>query len=357
MTTATPTLAPSADALAERLFAATLGAFDLAGVYLGDRLGWYASLATDGPATPDELAARTGTDARYAREWLEQQAVTGILTVDSEHRFTLPTEHAAVLVDPESLTLMAPISRMVTAALGRLPETAAAYRSGAGIGWERFGDDMREGQAAFNRPAFTHLLGREWLPAIADLDARLRTAPPARVADVGCGEGWSTIAMARAYPEAHFVGVDLDAPSITAAREAAAAAGLADRVEFLHADAAGLDGQFDAAIVIEAVHDMANPVPVLAAIRAALVEDGSLIVVDERVAEAFAAPGDDIERFMYGWSVTTCLPDGRSRTPSVATGTVMRPDVLRGYAREAGFSSMEILPIENDFFRFYRLAG
>ena len=102
---------------------------------------------------------------------------------------------------------------------------------------------------------------------------------------------------------------------------------------------------------------MANPVPVLRAIRGALARRKSLIVVDERVAEAFGAPGDDIERFMYGWSITTCLPDGRSRSPSVATGTVMRPSTLRGYAREAGFAEVEILPIENDFFRFYRLRG
>ena len=114
-------------------------------------------------------------------------------------------------------------------------------------------------------------------------------------------------------------------------------------------------GPYDAAIIIEAVHDMANPVPVLSAVRDSLTEGGSLIVVDERVAEQFSARGDDIERFMYGWSITTCLPDGRSRTPSVATGTMMRPSTLRGYAREAGFDDVEILPIENDFFRFYRM--
>jgi hypothetical protein len=102
---------------------------------------------------------------------------------------------------------------------------------------------------------------------------------------------------------------------------------------------------------------MANPVPVLRAVREALLPNGSLIVVDERVAESFSAPGDEIERFMYGWSITTCLPDGRSREPSVATGTVMRPDTLRHYAGEAGFGSVEVLPIENDFFRFYRLRA
>ncbi len=351
-------MATSAPSLGDRLFTDAVGAFDLAGVYLGDRLGLYASLSTDGPASADELAARTQTDPRYIREWLEQQATAGILDVDGSGRFVVGDTHAAVLVDPESPDLMAPLTRMIVAAFGRLPELVDAYRTGAGMGWERYGADMREGQAAFNRPAFTHLLGAEWLPAIADLHARLSAEPGARVLDVGCGEGWSTIAIARAYPNARVLGIDLDGPSITAARKHAAAAGIADRVEFSHADAATLDGEdFDAAIVIEAVHDMANPVPVLRAIRAALRPDAPLIVVDERVAESFSPPGDEVERFMYGWSITTCLPDGRSRQPSVATGTVMRAPTLRGYAVDAGFTRFEVLPVENDFFRFYRLGS
>ena len=344
-----------ADALAERIFSAAVASFDIAGIYLGDRLGWYRSLADAGPATPDELAARTGTDGRYAREWLEQQAVAGLLEVDGDHRFSLPTGAAEVLVDAESASLMAPLSRMVAAAFGQLPAVAQAYRTGAGHPWEAYGPDMREGQATFNRPAFTHFLGTEWLPSIEDVDERLRRDPPAHVVDIACGEGWSTLALARAYPRARVVGVDLDAPSIDAARRHADAAGMADGVEFRSGDAAGLDEPIDLALIIEAVHDMSNPVPVLSAVRRSLAPGGSLIVVDERVAESFTAPGDDVERFMYGWSITTCLPDGRSRTPSVATGTVMRPATLRAYASEAGFSSVDVLPIENDFFRFYRL--
>jgi SAM-dependent methyltransferase len=355
----------AADVLVERVFSSAVASFDLAGIYLGDRLGWYRSLAEEGPATPDELAVRTGTDARYAREWLEQQAVTGILEAEAvdeadgitTHRFRLPDGYAGVLVDPESPSLMAPLARMVAAAIGQLPALVDAYRSGAGHGWELYGADMREGQASFNRPAFTHQLGREWLPAVSDIHERLQVDPPARVVDIACGEGWSTLALARAYPRARVVGLDLDAPSIEAARRHAAEAGMADAVEFRHGDAAALDEPIDLALIIEAVHDMSNPVPVLAAVRHALAEGGSLIVVDEKVADAFAAPGNDIERFMYGWSITTCLPDGRSRSPSVATGTVMRPATLRRYAAEAGFGEVEILPIENDFFPFYRLRA
>src|SRR5687768_3861623 len=279
-----------ADALTERLFSSAVATFDLVGVYLGDRLGWYRSLATEGPATADELATLTSTDARYALEWLEQQAVGGILEVDAAHRFSLPEEHAAVLVDPTSLNLMAPMTRMMTAAVGQLPKLVEAYRTGQGIGWEAYGADMREGQSSFNRPAFTHLLGAEWLPSVTDVHERLLADPPARIADVACGEGWSTIAIAKAYPKARVVGIDLDAPSIEAARRHAAEIGLGDAIEFRNADAAGLGGPFDMAIIIEAVHDMSNPVLVLRAVREALVDGGSLVVVDERVAETFQRP-------------------------------------------------------------------
>jgi len=350
--------AHAAPSLTDRLFSSALGALDLAGVYLGDRLGLYRTLTDTGPATAAELASRAGIDARYAREWLEQQAVTGILeadTLNGETRFSLPETHRAALVEPESLEGIAPLARMVAAAIGRLPELVDAYRSGAGVGWERYGADMREGQASFNRPAFTHLLASEWLAGIPDVDARLRAAPPALVVDVACGEGWSTIALAKAYPNARVIGVDLDGPSIEAARRHAAEQAVPS-VEFRHADAASLEERAEVAIIIEAVHDMSNPVDVLASVRRGLAPGAPLIVVDERVAETFSAPGDDIERFMYGWSITTCLPDGRSRSPSAATGTVMRPATLRRYAEEAGFRSVEVLPIENDFFRFYRLS-
>ena len=143
---------------------------------------------------------------------------------------------------------MAPLARMVTAAMGQLPALVDAYRTGSGIGWEAYGADMREGQAAFNRPAITHLLGTEWLPGVPDLDERLRSDPPARIADVGCGEGWSSIAIAQAYPMARVVGIDLDAPSIDAGREHAETAGVSNRVELRHGDAAALeDGPYDAA--------------------------------------------------------------------------------------------------------------
>ena len=341
---------------ADRVFRSALGTTEVLSIYLGDRLGWYRALAEGGPATADELVARAGGAPRYAREWLEHQASSGILTVDGDGRFVLPAGAAEVLTDTASLNYLAPLARMLSAAATQLPALLDAYRTGGGVGWARFGADMRESQADMNRPWFEHALPGA-LAGVADLDEVLRR-PGARIADIGTGAGWSAIALARAYPEATVEGFDVDPPSIELATANARAAGLGDRVSFHHADAAGLgDRGFDAAFAFECVHDMPHPVEVLAAIRAAVRPGGPVVVMDEAVNDSFAAPGDDTERLMYGFSMLICLPDGMAHPGSVGTGTVMRPDTLRGYARAAGFGDVEVLPIEDfGFWRFYRLV-
>jgi 2-polyprenyl-3-methyl-5-hydroxy-6-metoxy-1,4-benzoquinol methylase len=163
--------------------------------------------------------------------------------------------------------------------------------------------------------------------------------------------------MGRAYPGITVDGLDLDADAIARATENASAAGLADRVRFRVVDAGqhDLDGQFDLVTIFEAVHDLARPVEVLAAVRHLLRPDGVAIVMDEKVAETFTAPGDDVERLMYAYSLFFCLANGLADRPSAGTGTVMRPDTFRRYAQEAGFERVTVLPIEHDTFRFYRL--
>ena len=346
--------------LAERLRDSAIATFDLFAVYAGDRLGWYAALAAGGPMTAAELAAATGTHERYAREWLEHQAAGGIVEVDDvaaapeQRRYSLPAEHAEVLLDRSSLDYAAPTGRFAAAVGGLLPDLLHAYRTGGGVPWEAYGADGIEAQADTNRPLYERLLGQEWLPAVPDVHERL-SQPGARVADVACGGGWSSIAIARAYPGARVDGYDIDAASIELAR--ANAAGVADRVEFHVRDVTdNPPGPYDLVCVFEAIHDMAQPVPVLAAMRAMAGEDGTVIVMDERTAETFTAPADRTDRFLYGASLFCCLPAGMSQQPSAATGTVMRPDTLRGYARAAGFADATILPIEHDDFRFYRLA-
>src|SRR5918995_4005334 len=204
---------------------------------------------------------------------------------------------------------------------------------------------------------FDQLLTSEWLPAVQDVHERLLADPPARVADVACGAGWSSIAIARAYPKVTVDGYDLDEASVELARGNLAGTGVEDRVSFQHRDAGDpeLAGSYQLVTVFEALHDMSQPVEVLRALRGLAAEDGAVVVMDERVADAFTAPGDEIERLMYTYSVLCCLPVGLADSPSAGTGTVMRADTVRRYAFEAGFADVEVLPIEHDFFRLYRL--
>jgi 2-polyprenyl-3-methyl-5-hydroxy-6-metoxy-1,4-benzoquinol methylase len=355
----------SAEALAGRLFEASVGAFDLLSVVIGDRLGLYASLARDGSATPAELAGRARIAERYTREWLEQQAATGILIVDDaasppdRRRFTLPAGHAEALTQPDHPYAIAMLARAFAACARVMPELLDAYRTGGGVEWSDYGREMIEAQGDFNRPWLVNSFGSAYLPAVPDVHERLSTDPPARVADVACGVGWSSIAIARAYPNVRIDGFDLDPLSIELARANAEAAGVGDRVRFEMRDAGHPKavGRYDLAVMVEALHDVSKPVEVLEAIRGMLAPGGSAIIADEKTADAFTAPADMTERLFYGFSITCCLPAAMTDQPSAGTGTVMRADTLRGYAEAAGFAKTEILEdLEHDTLRFYRLT-
>jgi 2-polyprenyl-3-methyl-5-hydroxy-6-metoxy-1,4-benzoquinol methylase len=353
------------EAFVERLFGATLGAIDVMSVYLGDRLGLYHSLAKDGPATPPELAKRAGIHPRYAREWLEQQAVSEVIEVDDasksedERKYTLPAAHAEALIDPESPFSIAPLARAFASIGVVLPKLLEAYRTGGGVAWADYGADGIEAQGDFNRPWLVHQFGTEFLPAVPDVHARLQADPPARVADVACGVGWAGISIAKAYPKVRVDGFDFDTPSIALAQGFARDSAVADRVSFRVRDAAdpAAEGAYDLAVVIEAIHDMSRPVEALTAIRKMLAPGGTAIIADERVEDQFTTPGNEVERLLYGASVLICLPASMAEQPSAATGTVIRPSTMRRYASEAGFSNLEVLEqIEHPFLRFYRLT-
>lgn len=348
------------DALVERLFLATVGAFDLAGVFLGGRLGLYRALADRGPLTPRELAEATGIHERYAREWLEQQATTEILEAErdgDEWRFALPEGHDEALLDEDSLNYVAPFAQFLLGCVRPIDALLDAYRTGDGVPYGDYGPDLYQAQAAFTRPMFVRLLAQEWLPDLSDVDERLRADPPARVADLACGGGVSSVAIARGYPKVSVDGIDLDAPSIEQARAYLAGSGVEDRVEFHVRDAADpqLRGRYDLVTIFEALHDMSYPVAILRAARALLSDGGCVVVGDELTAEAFGVANDDLERLYYGFSVLHCLPVGMIGEDAAGTGTVMRADALEQYAHAAGFGTVEIAPIENDFWRFYVL--
>jgi SAM-dependent methyltransferase len=351
------------EALVERLFGAVINTLEVASVHLGGRLGFYRALADSGDATSGELAARTGTTERYVREWLEQQAVAGFLTVDNpngeagERRYRLPDAHRAVFVEEEDLNYLTPLAAIAVDVLGPLEQLLDAYRTGAGVPFEAYGTDLVEAIGAINRPQFVNLIA-DWLGAIPEVDTRLRAAPPARIADVACGTAQSSIAIVRAYPGVSVDAIDVDAASITAAQANVVGAGLADRVRPVLHDASqpALGGPYDLVTIFEALHDMNHPVEALRAARASLAGGGSVLVADERVAERFSPTGDEIERLNYGFSILHCLAVGMLDDDSAGTGTVIRPDTVCAFAAEAGFARVDVLPIEHDFWRFYRLV-
>ena len=342
------------DALVGKLFMGGIEALDLLSVYLGDKLGLYQALADRGPMTAPELASAAGIHERYAREWLEQQAASGILDVEedsddpSARRMRLPAGHDEALLDRDSLSYIAPLGSLLVGLARPIDEVIAAYRTGGGVPYDVYGPDVYEGQAAFTRPLYLKLIGSEWLPAATAIHERLLADPPARVADLACGGGMSSIGIARAYAKVHVDGIDLDEASIELAkRNLADHPDVAGRVAFHHRDAAdpGLVGRYDLVTIFEALHDMSYPVKALEAARGLLAEGGSVLVADERTADRFEAPAGELERLLYGASILHCLPVGMVGEGAAGTGTVMRVETVERYATEACFAGFEVLPM------------
>src|SRR5437870_1231512 len=263
---ATPAAEEATGALIGRIFEAGLNFMELLTIFIGERLGLYGELAEGGPATPSQLAARAGINERYTREWLEQQAATGLLEVDDPEKlagdrtYSISAAHAAVLADRESPVYLAYFGGFVPSMASQAPAVVEAYRTGGGVPWSEFGSGLIEGQGFFNRSWLIGALGQEYLPSIPDIHARLQGDPPARVLDAACGVGWAGIAIAKAYPKVTVLGVDPDASSIELARGNAEEHGVADRVRFEVKDAAGIEasGPFDFAIVVGALHDISR---------------------------------------------------------------------------------------------------
>jgi 2-polyprenyl-3-methyl-5-hydroxy-6-metoxy-1,4-benzoquinol methylase len=356
----------AAQALALRLFRAMLATQESFTAYLGVKLGLYEALHGGGPATAGQLAARTGLAPRYVREWLEQQASAGLVAVDDPGRapqqraYRLPAGYDRVLTksaDPMSLvwTAMLPLGGVA----GALPSLLAAFRTGEGVPADVFGDDWREGHGGANRAIYTYQLAgwlRRHLPGIHQ---RL-SCDQARIADIGCGAGWASIALARAYPAAHITAIDLDGAAVEQARRHAARAGTGDRVSFRVADAAGLPADargYDLVCLFDTLHELADPVQALRACRMLCGAGGSVLVLESRVAETFRAPADEIERFQYATSVLHCLPAGLVGEGAVGTGTVMRAGALRSCALGAGFAAVRGYDVDDRFHRLYLLEA
>ncbi|MGC5052456.1 class I SAM-dependent methyltransferase [Micromonospora sp. DT48] len=357
---------PRTLAFSLRLFRTMLATQEMFTVYLGVRLGLYDALRDGDPRTPAELAEAAEVDPRYAREWLEQQATAGILVAvtapgdadPDRRRYALPATHATVLTESDDPASMAALAVLPVGGIAMaLPHLLDAYRTGGRVADEVFGDDWLHGHSGANRALYRHQLAG-WIETyLPDLHARL-CEPGRRVADVACGVGWSSIALARAYPGLSVTGIDISASAIALATGNAARAGLADRVGFTVGDAAAQHGTkgYDLVCLFDALHELTDPVGVLAACRELCAADGTMLVMDAKVAPAFTAPGDDVEQFQYATSVLHCLPAARS-VEGGGHGTVLRPDDVRAMAARAGYAATVVVPVPDRFHRLYRLMA
>jgi SAM-dependent methyltransferase len=293
-------------------------ALNAALVVMGDKLGLYRGLAGAGGLTPAELAARTGAAERYVREWLNAQAAGGFVSYDPESgHYSLPPEQTVALTDADSPAYLPGFFQLAIGSVLDSPRIADAARRGDGFGWHEHAHDVHEGCERFFRPGYNaHLIG-EWLPALEGVVDKLQRG--ARVADVGCGHGASTILMAQAFPSSSFTGSDYHAGSIETARERARAAGVPVDFRSEPASAYG-GGPYDLVTMFDCLHDMGDPVGAARHVRDSLAEDGTWMIVEPAAGDRVEDNLNPIGRAYYGFSTFLCTPSSLSQAVGLALG-------------------------------------
>ncbi len=313
---------------------ATLGA---ALVVIGDKLGLYKTLAVSGPLTSAELAEDTGTAERYVREWANAQAAGGYITYDPETRaYAIPPEQAAVLADESSPYFLGGAFQLFTSLVRDEPKIRKAFTSGAGVGWHEHHHELFEGTERFFRTGYAANLVSSWIPALDGVEDKLRAG--ARVADVGCGLGASTILMAKAFPASQFIGFDYHKESIEAARERAREAGVDDRVRFEVAPASGLTGTYDLVCMFDCLHDMGDPVGAARQVLAALEKDGTWMIVEPFAGDAIEDNLNPVGRVYYGASTLVCTPASLSQEVGLGLGAQAGEARLRDVVTAGGLT-------------------
>jgi SAM-dependent methyltransferase len=314
------------------------GAWSLVTALIGDRLGLYRALMKCGPLTPAGLAKETGMSERYIREWLSAQAAAGFVDYDSATgTFELTPEQAMVFAVEESPVFMAGGLDVIASAYIDEPKISEAFRTGCGVGWGDHHPCMFRGVARFFRPQYINNLAQSWIPAVEGLEAKLKAG--ARVADVGCGHGMSTLIMAKAYPNSIFVGYDFHGPSVKEARKQAKAEGMDGRVAFEQAAAQELPGRdFDAAMMFDCLHDMGDPVGAAKGIRGALKKDGVWMIVEPYANDTLADNLNPVGRLYYAASTMICTPTSLSQNVGLALGAQAGEKRLREVVTAGGFT-------------------
>jgi SAM-dependent methyltransferase len=307
-------------------------------VVMGDKLGLYRALAGAGPLTPAELADRTGCAERYVREWLNAQAAGGYVEYEADSgRYVLPPEQAVALTDEESPAYLPGFFQIALGSVHDSPRIAQAVRTGEGVGWHDHVHDVHEGCERFFRPGYNANLVPSWLPALDGVVEKLQRG--ARVADVGCGHGASTIVMAKAFPSSTFVGTDYHAGSIETARGRAREAGVADRVTFEIAPASSYAGEgYDLVTMFDCLHDMGDPVGAARHVRHSLAPDGTWMIVEPFAGDRVEENLNPVGRAYYSFSTLLCTPASLSQEVGLALGAQAGEARIRDVVERGGFT-------------------
>ena len=320
-------------------FVGDLGAaLSVATVLIGDRLGLYKAMADGEPITPAALAARTGTDERYVREWLSSQAASGYVAYDAASAsFQLGPEQSMALAQEDSPAFIPGAFQLAAALIKDEPKIAEAFRSGAGVGWHEHDEDLFCGTERFFRPGYVANLLSSWIPALDGVHERLNEG--ALVADVGCGHGASTLILAAAYPQSRFVGFDYHEDSISAARAAAVSSGLGERVSFEVARAKDYPGSgYDLVAMFDCLHDMGDPVGAAAHVLRSLSPDGAWLIVEPFANDRLEDNLNPVGRVFYSASTMVCTPASRDQEVGLALGAQAGEARLRAVVAEGGFT-------------------
>ena len=345
------------DLLAERVINETNSAISCLTLYLGHKLDLFNSLRKEGPITTEELSKKTKFSERYLREWLECMTVNGYIDYDPiTKRFSISGEHARVLCDRDSIAYTIPFVYWVPTLSLAMDRLLEAFRTGEGVPYSTYGREVLFAQGEGNRPMFINDIAR-WISSMPDIESKLRSQG-GHIIDVGCGDGWASISLAKSFPRVKIDAIDVDLSSTNNASKNIEEAGLSDRISVHNSpiEKATLKEKYDLVMTFESVHDMAYPVDALRKMKEMVSANGAVLVSDVKMKDKLEEKNDFAGRLYYNFSVLLCLPQSMEYPNSAATGAAMTPSSFRKYAKEAGFSKVDILPIEHFMWQFYRLT-
>jgi 2-polyprenyl-3-methyl-5-hydroxy-6-metoxy-1,4-benzoquinol methylase len=345
------------DQLAEKIINETNSAMICLVLYIGHKLNLFNTLKETGAVTSVELANRTKYSERYLKEWLECMAVHDYIEYHpSTNKFSLPEEHAVVFCDHDNIAYTIPFVYWIPSLASIMDNLVKAFQTGEGIPYSKYGSNIIYAQGEGNRPMFINDISK-WIASMPDIENKLKSGG-GHILDVGCGDGWASISLAKNFPLIKVDAVDPDITSIENARRNISEAGLSNRISLhnLPIEKLSVADKYDLAMTFESVHDMPYPIESLQRIKEMLSPQGVVLVADVKMQETLEKKNDFAGRLYYNFSVLLCLPQSMAHSNSEATGAAMTPSTFKRYSKEAGFSKVDILPIEHFMWKFYRLT-